>query len=834
MNRVLAVALASLFLTSGFLIANAPQTDAALGTTFGIDIVTGLNGENSDELAIAGRNGTVGIAFHRVTSNDVGFASGNYTTGFSVKSLDIDPATTVMTKPVLLKFNETTWVIGVRTTSSAHKLYQTTDGGVTWTATLSQAAGLNTLYTGNSFGDLGLIAWKLNADDTGGYYKTTDKGATWTSHGNPGTSIYQNGGTVSIWARGPSSWYFFGIIAGISSSVRYHKTDSAGGFWSTATEVSTRQASCSATADLLSLHGYRDEVALYWANPTLGGGCGAYAGQLFRLKYTSPSSTVTSLASPTGAVGAAVTYAVDVNQRGQLLVAIGNQKIFFSNEFGTATTLAYTLPTSGARVAVLAQEQRGYIAYANQAEGGQLEVVNVELTGTPTAPTTSVSVTGLVGFDVDPTGNTIIARVNSGTHVATYSGASLTSTGSVQTNCNRIEGVAAIDTHTTFLHCDASDPGNVDEVWIRSATLGTPNQPQICVDGNFCDTTIPDDKLSNCQDCTLQWATMEDFPIDWSNNGRGGGLFNAAPNEAFLAFAYGTTTGNIGVVTLTQRNNAIDKSAHAESSIGGGQAPDMICSVRDQKGPNAGKAFLYGSSSQSNVRGFRVDFTTSDNSGVFVSSSETGVTLVSHFPGTASTASPRAIACGEGKFAILNNAKLTIWNRGLTSNVQHLQLTGFTTTPPLYGLTMSADGEHVAYVDNGIIKMINTTTGNQTFTAPLSSGTLRGLQLHGHSCALWTATSTTISRYDLVGTESCTVDRPYVQPGGGVGGQTGNNSRGTGTTPGSGPGGGFGGGGGILKQSASASVYIAISVILAMAVVGWGLTGAKMRRKGEE
>jgi hypothetical protein len=381
---------------------------------------------------------------------------------------------------------------------------------------------------------------------------------------------------------------------------------------------------------------------------------------------------------------------------------------------------------------------------------------------TVTAAATA-TVTGLVGFDVDPAGSTAIARTDGGQFVRVYPAGPLTSPANKDTDCTSVGGVATMGNHVAYFDCDGS--GNVVQLEIRSPSLTSPSKPSLCSDSGFCVEDIETEcgVIASCiagdQDDDTHLAIVEELPIDYSRYEDG----NAAEVDyVHMALAFADASGKLGVWTYSMENNGVDYSNIVSVGIAS-QSPDTLCVHLD---PN-GKTYLYGSSTQSNVQGFEVTF---DFQGTLLLGNRQVVPVMTNvFPGTASTAGALGVACGDGKFAIANLNKVTVWNRtagsGLSS-APHITIT----TPeadPVRQVAMSSDGNWVAYstatkwyVINANVPVESGSDATVECTGDVPAGpSQKGMQLHGSGSALWIATTTTISRYETFG---CTTGTDVV------------------------------------------------------------------------
>lgn len=398
--------------------------------------------------------------------------------------------------------------------------------------------------------------------------------------------------------------------------------------------------------------------------------------------------------------------------------------------------------------------------------------------GSPTVPAgTSVTVVNLAGGDVDASGDIIIARTNDAPpsntgNIRTYDAGTLTSLATpFDSECGRTHGVNALrsnsgERYVVFLSCINNAP-NVDFVSIRNAALGAPDTPSVCSGTGFCIQDVPDTELAGDSDQHYEFLSMEEFPMDYSRTT--GGLLNDL--AIYMAFAVSTTAGEIGIVTYVMNNNGDDKSQITLQNIAGAANPvDQICTVRD----STGDSYLYGSDSASQVKGYKVVFD-QENTITGGQAPTLSVDMDLVFQGTAATSGPRGIGCGEGKLAILNTDKITLWNRtsdgvhtGPYVTIGNCGTPSITCIPktfgatPVEGVTMSGDGRWVAYVESGFVHFISTTNraaqngipalkqGEEVAQAALPTGNFKGVQLKGNGGSAWVFTDVRIQLYSLL------------------------------------------------------------------------------------
>lgn len=740
------------------------------------------NGFSLTNAAIATNGEDVGVAFG-ISTGRVYFALRTAGAAWALKSADVTATTAdpISGGHALVSMGGTTWALA--TYGSTGKIFLSTNNGATWAQAYTGGLwqnGASMVPTGGT----GLAISYLGFASYVGFRYSTDSGTTWTTEqvvndnrGGAGTP------TASVVMRGTPDLDFDGTtysIAMRSNTAPYPlflitSTDAV--FWTTpyttnggsTTQPYATQCNGANPGAIFNNGPYNrgGRIATEFESATKQYECVETALQTF---VAVPSATPTNSLNQLG-----LNYAA--TRVGQSLLALqdltaNNVKIYYrATVTGTYAEVLSIAPSASA-FALAMTPTYGYFVYTDGATG-QVKAARSLVYVVP-SPALSISVPTLTGFSVDPTGNVVIARTNG--QVLTYSGGTLSATGSATTNCAiRPHGVYAISTHVLYIHCDADDDTVVDSFNIRSPSLTAPTgQPNVCEDAGFCIADIPDGgatgQLAGNHDPDAHLVGFNDFPISYLNFKDG----TADADAVYMAFAFTTSVGDVGVVSYVMRNNGIDESDLSTQNIGGGQQPDSLCVVKDTVGATAGQSFLYASSIQSNVRGYRVDFSLD---GLFESGSHLIPTLVPVFPGTSTTAAARGVACGEGKFAILNTDKLTLWNRG--AGTPYKTITGLGGIAPANGITMSADGKWTSYVDaTNNIHFVNMTSGavlNTTY--PRATGNFVSLGMQGHGCALWDSSTTTIERFDLIGV-TCGSDLAYAEPGNGIDGGLGNTTDG--------------------------------------------------------
>lgn len=362
--------LAGLMVLSALAIMPAPvQADPPGAGDWLIQPVTGLNGEDTNRLYIDGHSGKVGIAFQRTTSNDLGFAIGDWETGFAVQTLDISSGDAVINNPQLAKVSDTTWVIYGTTTSLIFKVWRSTNSGSTWTevythTTTTTGPATARMARDQSDTDAFDTLWLAYQDSTSGgtinynIDKSSDGGATWATVRSFGVV---SGGNINIWAQDSSNVCAFMVGLGYTCS------DDGGSFWNSI-------AGSGGPYPLAGLTSYRG------AQPVLAG---ANAGTLYLTNpATRASSADQSVLTVTGQQALTGCQA-DVSPNGQIgLVNPGNAAgfaIYYSGSYGSSVSLIRSGADDDQTACIAMQNSRAYMAFSNSTFGGRLEVWSAEL-----------------------------------------------------------------------------------------------------------------------------------------------------------------------------------------------------------------------------------------------------------------------------------------------------------------------------------------------------------------------------------------------------------------------------------------------------------------------
>lgn len=474
--------------------------------------------------------------------------------------------------------------------------------------------------------------------------------------------------------------------------------------------------------------------------------------------------------------------------------------------------------------------------------GAQIYIDDITITGGDTfVPTVafaaqSTNLGTINGFDVDAGGQTAIVRLGgslvSGSHytqaVRTLDASTLAGSSTLETNCNRVNGVDTIGGFTISMVCSASNAAVMDHWAIRNAALTNPDLPQLCKDGDFCDLDLAADSvagqgaLAGDQSVMSHVVDTQAFPYDFSV----GSHSSDGLDHVFAAWGVSLYDGTVGVLAYTWQNNGIDNSNVRTTSLTStAQAADQLCTIQD---PN-GFQYLYASSSTSNAKGWRVDMTREDGSAVPpVHPSLSVDALTPSFPGTSSTANAAGVACGFHRFAVLTTSNVQLFLRNATSAYGTIPIVSGAQPA---GITMSLDGEYVAWVSSSKWHVAHASNGTIAAEGTMPAGTFCGMRLNGHASQLWTCTGGLVTRFAIypyttgadvgfnVGTEGSPGQRT---PGGSV-------ATATSTSTGSSAGGGV-----VNLGSTLANLIGSGALVLGCVVVGFGLTSNKRRRREEE
>lgn len=351
----------------------------------------------------------------------------------------------------------------------------------------------------------------------------------------------------------------------------------------------------------------------------------------------------------------------------------------------------------------------------------------------------TVAVNNLVGFDIDRSGTTAIARTDGGTFIRTYGGNSLNAAGSTPTaNCNQKDGVSSIGTHVSYTDCD--DAGNVDTLSIRSGTLGDPARPSGCVDEcleNFKDTDIPD-KLGELRDTkafAYNYGSRQEI-----------GTFIDNSNVATVWF-FSTEDGHVGAYGHVAVNNLPDEDDTDLVLLDPASSPqiDSICGGRGA----GNEDILYGVTPNGATGAFRLDVSFTKSSGARIAPN---VNLAELFRNTAGFGKGTAVACSfNGLFAVQHEVSGGAFEVHVidvaSGNVVNGPIT--VTSPKIRGLAMDTPGEHLAYVDGTEAFIYDLEEDRVVANMTLPAGNFKSIHMDAQAQSIWIATDSSINRYEV-------------------------------------------------------------------------------------
>lgn len=376
-----------------------------------------------------------------------------------------------------------------------------------------------------------------------------------------------------------------------------------------------------------------------------------------------------------------------------------------------------------------------------------------------TAPVQTVATTGLVGMDVDTTGQSVlIARTNGGTTIRTFSPGLLGELANDAGNsaCNSNPSVNALPTHVAYTKCN---PGSdVDQIWIRATDLTAP-------DFNGCDyCNSPIDETNsgiNLPNNFYNLFTVSQYPYDFtgqddnpSDSSCQIGGANTHTHFAIALFPFiELGTGQFGIYMVkwsdvgglcTARSDTTTRITFTAS----GSTPDDMCSWRDSV---SGRDFIALADSTVGIKVYTFDF---DSGAATSARALVSGDLNIHVYQTAPSFLLKAegLACAgnmisgetfDGKVGAYyvesdgtHTAGQTAWSG-----------TASTTSG---GITTSGAG-YTAYLDGTTIKVVNATTGSvlRTLARPVGTGAFIELDMDRNANNVWLGEDAQISRYSI-------------------------------------------------------------------------------------
>lgn len=412
------------------------------------------------------------------------------------------------------------------------------------------------------------------------------------------------------------------------------------------------------------------------------------------------------------------------------------------------------------------------------------------------------TVTDLTGFEVDPTNSVVIARVDNGVTIKTFNPSDLSEIASqaLDAGCGagHWDGVGALaagnNLYTTYYNCFSD--GSTDRLAIRSNTLGPPIQPQICVDGSFCDIDLDDNSALTNGACNSLSLDDQEIPPDltrlgkvsmalwdWSTNSEEG------LDHATLGWIYtGADSGNVGIFGITQNNNeddcagVVERQATTDTELASGacfahntENGKMAVATTDNSGP---------------ARSFNADLDVTFTGGPGVFAWYPDVTLNTATVSGATYNDLIALSCTEEQWAVVKNGVeqidpngivgVTMDENGVVRHSRVYPTEDFIAWgPPTWSLqgyatpfghhnavAISGDGHWAAYLfDASTVNIVNATSGEFRGQAALPAGDCCWeMKLDDTGQTLYVASQTYIVSYDVVEITTVIPVPPLTRP----------------------------------------------------------------------
>jgi len=457
-------------------------------------------------------------------------------------------------------------------------------------------------------------------------------------------------------------------------------------------------------------------------------------------------------------VGVAAPVWVGENHAGVATTRRGTANVdepcWFSNTDDLGTWLDQSLVDIGAEITVshsdITVNKRGEAVVISCAYGTttSLTVKTFLQTGVGAAviPTTSISVSGLVGFDVDRTGSLIITREGSGTTISTYSALSLANLASTSTaDCSRSDGVMAIASMVMYVQCTA---GNVvDSLEIKGPTLGAPTWPPGC---DFCPDSI--DIADYDHDEVREVKDLIRFPIDRSEGFSDSSFFSSGRADA--AWGFSTEDNFVGVMTHTARNDAADGQFTASVAYGTAFGADQLCVGQLSEGAEPYMTAVDGASP---TRSWDLDFSIGASGGFPVGELE--VVMDNAIIYTSAYGSAVAVDCaGDRVIAGLElgaSDDVVVFQKTNGALLWRASTVDVAPDMTVRGVTISGNGEFAAYVLEQTagaaetVRVVYASNGTLITEVTSPGGPFHSMSIDHTGANLWIATTTLINRYDI-------------------------------------------------------------------------------------
>lgn len=569
---------------------------------------------------------------------------------------------------------DTTVTIGYLQAATTAKAKVSADSGESYGAFNTIAASTGTV---KSFQEKSSTAWAWGLD--GNFCRTADSGATFTC-----TSATGIDRSPDIEYFG-TTWYMIGADSATLSQLTFAKSTNDGATFATSV-IHTTAASRTIGWTRLVVHD-AETYSAFW--------CESVAPQ-----------TPLLMRSVTTNAGASWTEeTVDTGTASHLCAAKGDVAL----DAGVF-----------------------YVSYSFGAAGSDavLKYATAVFSSSSLEALASVAVTNLVGFDVSPTGNSLITRDGtSGVSIHSYAAFTLASLYTTGTGCTTTDRVLASDrTLIAFVTCDTGT-GVSDLLKTRTTVGGTPpyancpDCPADSADLSFDEWPSPSDSSLN------EISELLSFPLSFEQRSCfSGGCSFAQKNYA--AYAWSSTDGTIGVNSFTVNDPGFNGGFSDEVSFSG-SGVDQMCAVTW-----SGNNFLMGVRSGVSTAVYRVTMGFTDDE------LDATITGPQTFP------SAVGIGCAEDRIILAMNSGTEVRMYNLTTGAQVWSITGLVLATSR-SVAFSNNGDWCAYVTTTAIIVCDASDGSSLASLTLPSGTHKGVKMSRAGQFLWYATDDNLAVWDI-------------------------------------------------------------------------------------
>lgn len=370
----------------------------------------------------------------------------------------------------------------------------------------------------------------------------------------------------------------------------------------------------------------------------------------------------------------------------------------------------------------------------SQTNVARLDDIDLEVPASLGSGDTQIFIDDLLSMEVSQDGQSIITRQDAGDNVTTYTGLTLSQSGTVATDCQSVGKVATLGTHTLFFDCDPG--GAANEVRIRGPSLGSPTKPSSGCGSGACEDTIDLDDVSRDNTQELYLKPVPSYPFDYST------LHNSPGSITNTVFGWGfadSSTGSVGVDLFQMNAGTVDKSRSAEAVIDSSGAPDVpaVCMTR-----SGGSDYLGGVSQNAQTKFYRVSYASEDLG------SATRPTLSLVYTGSSALSEGNGLSCAGSKAVVsTNNGKVYLVDFLAGTEALVASDQAFTR-----GVSISSDARFGAYIDSGSDTGFVFTTNPLDITGSfnvLANGTFVDVAMDQNGQNAWVALNNSITRYTI-------------------------------------------------------------------------------------